>query len=87
MVKEEMRRTLESLEFKTCTWEGRHEGYGDFGPEQLEGFRAYVDWQAAVYRSLATSFRNMWEMPFTQVVPHATCAEEAQELEVAEEAQ
>ncbi|KAK7017025.1 hypothetical protein VNI00_018752 [Paramarasmius palmivorus] len=60
LVKEEMRRTLVSLEWFASCWDRRSSCSGLSGIHG-EGPAAYAYRQAAMYRSLAASFEKMWK--------------------------
>jgi len=73
MMKEEMRRTLESLGWEAKEWEKRavlrHEQDAKLDPALQEGLRAYAFDQANVRTSLEKHFRSMWEAPLAETAP------------------
>ncbi|KAF7324231.1 CxC2 domain-containing protein [Mycena sanguinolenta] len=65
LLQEEMVRCLRTLEWQAKVWDGRaapehYNGNIAYGPEHLEGARAYAARQAAVRRMLAARFRRLW---------------------------
>ncbi|TRM55109.1 hypothetical protein BD626DRAFT_353252, partial [Schizophyllum amplum] len=60
LLREEMRRTLVSLEAKGARWEGIAKAENRPGPLG-EGARAYAHSQARVYRRLAAHFTELWK--------------------------
>lgn len=62
LLKEEMRRVLESYAYKADWWARRREGFGrDWESVELaEGARAYADKQAAIYVALAKNCTRVW---------------------------
>ncbi|KAL1739019.1 hypothetical protein HDZ31DRAFT_50063, partial [Schizophyllum fasciatum] len=59
LLQEEMRRVLVTLEHTASRWDALRSGDKRSSP-QGEGARGYAASQAAVYRSLAAHFENMW---------------------------
>lgn len=64
---EEMRRVLEFLEWKAAWWDERQEGLMVIAPDINEGLCSYAVDQATLQRSLAASFRLLWNTPLAQI--------------------
>lgn len=64
---EEMRRVLEFLEWKAAWWDERLDGLTNISADLAEGLRSYAADQAALQRSLATSFHHLWMTPLARV--------------------
>ncbi|KAI0067061.1 hypothetical protein BV25DRAFT_1912397 [Artomyces pyxidatus] len=60
LLKEEMPRSVSFLQWKSTWWSDRAERRTDVRADVLSGLRAYAARQAAVYSSLAASFRKQW---------------------------
>ncbi|KAF8199479.1 hypothetical protein BJ912DRAFT_844731 [Pholiota molesta] len=63
LLKEEMRRTLEFLEWKAKWWIGRPSLRTGLSKELAEGLNVYALNQASLQRSLAQEFRALWITP------------------------
>jgi hypothetical protein len=63
LVREEMRRTLEFLNWKACWWEERGKLRTPSDKDCLEGLQAYSMEQAALHKQLHTSFKGIWRQP------------------------
>ena len=76
MVKEEMRRTVESLGWEAKEWEKRAACRSEQGevldPGLQEGLRAYAHDQADLQTSLQKHFRSMWQAPLAENAPSIT---------------
>jgi len=64
-LKEEMRRVLESLEWKLRWWKALLESRDDVGKDIREGLRAYAISQSSMQLALAEKFRELWKSPLT----------------------
>jgi len=62
-LKEEMRRVLESLEWKSRWWKTRSESRDGVGKDVREGLKAYALGQSSIQLSLAEKFRELWKSP------------------------
>ena len=60
LVREEMRRVLQFLEWHARWWEGRQTQHDGSSPELAEGVLAYACKQASIRRSIRTSFKQLW---------------------------
>ncbi|KAJ3501460.1 hypothetical protein NLJ89_g9327 [Agrocybe chaxingu] len=69
LLREEMRRVLQFLEWKAQWWLGRAELHVE-DKSQMEALQGYAHAQAALHRSLAHSFRAAWEKPLGDEDPH-----------------
>lgn len=67
-LKEEMRRVLESLEWKARWWSDRLDGRKDTGKDIQEGLRSYAQRQASMQKALAAKFREQWEALLADIV-------------------
>lgn len=67
LIREEMRRTTEFLNWKADQWESRLDGREDLDEEMKEGIRAYATGQAALQRTLSSSFEDMFKTPLADV--------------------
>lgn len=65
LLKEEMCRMLEFLEWKACWWMERQSKRTGLSKELSEGLSVYASSQAALQRSLAEHFRSLWTNPLT----------------------
>ncbi|KAK7019683.1 hypothetical protein VNI00_018005 [Paramarasmius palmivorus] len=74
LVEEEMRRTLEFLEWRAQEWESCAEVVMGWGEDEHEGSRAYALAQANVQRALKVAFHGEWKKTLVEV-------EESEELE------
>ena len=63
LVREEMRRTLEFLNWKARWWEERGKLRTPSDKDCLEGLQAYSMEQAALHQQLHTSFKAIWRQP------------------------
>ncbi|EDR07081.1 uncharacterized protein LACBIDRAFT_328410 [Laccaria bicolor S238N-H82] len=63
LVREEMRRTLEFLNWKARWWEERGKLRTPSDKDCLEGLQAYSMEQAALHKQLHTSFKEIWRQP------------------------
>ncbi|KAF8202527.1 hypothetical protein BJ912DRAFT_842756 [Pholiota molesta] len=63
LLKEEMRRTLEFLEWKATWWLERQSLRTGLSKELTEGLIVYAASQASLQRSLARHFRALWIVP------------------------
>jgi len=68
MLKEEMRRVLESLEWKSRWWKVRSESRDDVGKDVREGLKAYALRQSSIQLALAEKFRELWKSPLDDLV-------------------
>jgi len=62
-LKEEMRRVLESLEWKSRWWKARLESRNNVGKDIREGLNAYALRQSSLQLALAEKFRELWKSP------------------------
>ena len=62
-LKEEMRRVLESLEWKARWWKACSESRDDVGKDVQEGLKAYASVQSSMQLALASKFRELWKSP------------------------
>ena len=60
LVREEMRRVLQFLEWHARWWEGLQTRHDGSSPELAEGVSAYACKQASIRRSIRTSFKRLW---------------------------
>ena len=67
LLREEMRRVLDFLEYKAVEWEIRAEARESPDLATMEGIRAYTVEQAALQRKLASAFRLLWKTPLASV--------------------
>ncbi len=67
LLREEMRRVLEFLEYKAVEWEIRAEARDSPDSATMEGIRACAVEQAALQRKLASAFRLLWKTPLASV--------------------
>ena len=67
LVREEMRRVIEFLEWRAQWWEQRISCRRDVSSEVKEGLEAYVVKQAALQRALSASFQVLWKTPLARV--------------------
>jgi len=66
-LKEEMRRVLESLEWKSRWWKDLSESRDDVEKDVREGLRAYALRQSSMQLALATKFRELWKSPLADL--------------------
>ena len=78
LIREEMRRVLESLEFKASWWDSKYGARPSEIDELREGISAYASEQASLQRALAADFKAMWKTPLAQVDELLTGLEAAQ---------
>jgi len=62
-LKEEMRRVLESLEWKARWWMDRSKDVRDVGKDVQEGLVSYAQRQSSMQKALAAKFRELWQSP------------------------
>lgn len=67
LVREEMRRVIEFLEWKALQWEWRISLRSTVSSEMKEGINAYAVKQAALQRMLSTFFQVLWKTPLADV--------------------
>ncbi len=67
LLREEMRRVLESLEFKASWWDNKYDARRSATDELREGISAYATEQASLQHALAAAFKEMWKTPLAQV--------------------
>lgn len=67
LLREEMRRVLESLEFRALWWDDRQDARDDEAADLKEGIFAYANEQASLQRALAASFKVLWKTPLAHV--------------------
>jgi hypothetical protein len=60
LLREEMRRVLEFLEWHAGWWEDRRSLHSVLKPELAEGMLAYSSKQASIRRSIGASFNSLW---------------------------
>jgi hypothetical protein len=60
LLREEMRRVLEFLEWHAGWWEDRRSLHSALTPELAEGMLAYSSKQASIRRSIGASFNSLW---------------------------
>ncbi|KII83423.1 hypothetical protein PLICRDRAFT_67830, partial [Plicaturopsis crispa FD-325 SS-3] len=60
LVKEEMRRVLQTLEYNAQTWLDRGASAQGLSPAHAEGLRAHAARQAKLQRDLRAHFSNLW---------------------------
>jgi len=65
LLKEEMRRVLVFLEWKSKWWLERQDLREGLAPEVDEGMRAFAIGQANLQRNLSTHFRDIWKGPLS----------------------
>ncbi|KAF9536496.1 hypothetical protein CPC08DRAFT_597792, partial [Agrocybe pediades] len=63
LLKEEMRRVLHYLDWKTKWWRDRQTLGVNVKKDLAEGVKGYALRQAEVQQSFATYFRKLWEAP------------------------
>ena len=63
LLKEEMRRVRQYLEWKANWWESRSEGWNGLDASIAEGIGAYARRQKAVQLALLERFTKLWEAP------------------------
>jgi len=64
-LKEEMRRVLETLEWKSRWWKECLETCAEAGKDVREGLKSYALRQSAMQLGLAEKFRELWKSPLT----------------------
>lgn len=67
LLREEMRRTTQFLDWKAEQWEARVDDREDLDQELKEGIRAYAIEQAELQRTLSSSFEAMFKTPLADV--------------------
>lgn len=67
LIREEMRRTLEFLNWRAQWWEERGKLRTTLDKGFLEGLQAYSMEQAALHRQLHESFKSIWKQPLQDV--------------------
>ncbi len=67
LLREEMRRTIEFLDWKAAQWETRMDAREDADEELAEGIQAYATEQAALQRNLCSSFKVLFKTPLAEV--------------------
>ncbi len=67
LIREEMRRTTEFLDWKAAQWEARMDARDDVDEELVEGIQAYGTEQAALQKNLSSSFKVFFKTPLTEV--------------------
>jgi hypothetical protein len=67
LIREEMRRTLEFLNWKAQWWEERGKLRTPLDKGSLEGLQAYSMEQAALQRQLHEGFKSIWKQPLQDV--------------------
>ncbi|KAF9564716.1 hypothetical protein CPC08DRAFT_720776 [Agrocybe pediades] len=72
LLKEEMRRVLQYLEWKSRWWRDRQTLGVDVSRDLAEGIRGYAISQAEVQESLAKHFRKLWEAPLKDSIDDIT---------------
>jgi hypothetical protein len=63
LLREEMRRVRQFLEWKAMWWESRADGWSGLDPIITEGICAYAHRQAKMQRALRSRFTQLWEAP------------------------
>lgn len=63
LLKEEMRRTIESLEWWSQWWKDKPTSWPGVLSQLSEGMKAYAVEQAGIQKDLADSFELLWETP------------------------
>lgn len=63
LLKEEMRRTVKFLEWRSEWWQKKPTSWSGVSAQLSEGLRAYAMEQAATQKSLAECFEVLWETP------------------------
>lgn len=66
LLKEEMRRTLKFLEWRSQWWKDKPASWLGVSPQLSEGIRAYALEQADIQRRLADSFELLWKTPLAE---------------------
>ncbi|KAL0562728.1 hypothetical protein V5O48_019353, partial [Marasmius crinis-equi] len=67
LVKEEMRRTLEYLDWSATEWEKPTSDEGAADSTLREGMEAYRKCQARTQRELRSAFRDSWKQPLSEM--------------------
>lgn len=67
LLREEMRRVLDFLEWRAKWWDAQGNIRSQVGLELKEGLHAYASQQAALQRSLAASFKSLWTTPLADI--------------------
>jgi hypothetical protein len=67
LLREEMRRSRQFIEWKINQWEGRTGGWARarLDVSVSEGIRAYAQRQISILESMLASFTLMWDAPLT----------------------
>lgn len=68
LVREEMRRVLLFLEWSAKRWDSRANTRSKASLEMKEGLKAYALDQASLQRTLAASFKILWDTPLADVI-------------------
>ena len=63
MLKEDMKHVLYFLEWKSAWWMSHQTAWYGLDDTVADSLKVYALHQAALYTSLATSFRAKWEAP------------------------
>lgn len=67
LLKEEMRRVLAFLNWKSSWWLNRRNSRVDITSDIVEGLQAYAETQADLQQSLKEHFCTIWKSPLTEV--------------------
>jgi hypothetical protein len=71
LLKEEMKRVLRFLEWRSSWWKSRQTQWDGLDDETADGLNAYALRQAALHESLASAFREKWEAPTVKAAREA----------------
>jgi len=63
LLREEMRRVLASLKWKSAWWLERQNSHTDVTSDHAEGLQAYAETQSDLQKSLKGHFCNIWKSP------------------------
>jgi len=74
-LKEEMRRVLESLEWKSRWWKACSESRDNVGKDVQEGLKAYALRQSSIQLALAEKFRGLWKSPLADLAGESVGAQ------------
>jgi hypothetical protein len=71
LLKEEMKRVLQFLEWRSSWWKSRRTEWDGLDNEVVNGLKAYALRQAALHESLASAFQDKWEAPAVKAAREA----------------
>lgn len=71
LLREEMRRTLRFLQWRSEWWRARETSWEGLHPETAEGLRAYALRQAHLHDAIARKFKDYWDREGVELAKEA----------------